>query len=188
MANPVPPPAHILETMFDMHKRGYSTRAIAKEIGVSHSSVSRHLSRLGADTDRSQTAEATAARVRILQGRRIDLAEKLFEDAISMRERVWDSYEMVGNSPEGPVRTTLDEPPLKEQSDGVKSIESLISTVDKLMEGAASNNDVEDAKNVLMTIANGLAKAVQGDTGLGELDRDHDYDIREDPDQQVPEL
>lgn len=173
--------------MLELHKQGLSVRKIAKEIGWSFSTVSKYLSILGADTDRSLTAEATAARSRKLAERRIGLAEGLMDSAESMHERVWDEYEQVVTSPEGPKRIKTDEPPLREQADGIKAIDTYIGTIDRLLAGS-TNPDTDAAKNVVLGIFEGLGNIINtagADAGLDDGDKDHDYDIRTDPDQQV---
>ena len=176
------PTAADKQAMLDLHAQGYSVREIGRRVGWNHATVGRHLNRMGADMDRSQTAEATAARVRKLNERRVALAEALFEDALSMRNRVWDEYVVVTNGPEGPDKVLLDEPPLKEQADGIKALHTTIDTIDRLLDGA-SNPEADAAKNVIMGIFDGLSKmfATDTDAGVDPDDRDHDYDIADDP-------
>lgn len=170
--------------MLELYEDGHSVRSVARIMGRSTSTVSRHLHRMGADTDRSLTAEATAARVRKLQEKRLDIAEKLMDDVESMRDRTWSRYELVTPGPDGASVTVLDEPPLRDQSDGVRAIQSMVTTIDTLLEGTGTDNSGE-AKNVLMNIFEGLAKVITDGTGVDERDRDHDYDIAEDPDEQA---
>lgn len=169
--------------MLQLHEDGLSYREISQILNRSTATISRYLQRMGADTQRAQTAEATAARMRKMQERRMDLAEKLLGDAESLRDRVWSEYVIVAQSPEGPVQTLLDEPPLREQADGYKAIASAINTVDTLLDGTG-NDGAAEAKNVLTNIFEGLAKMVNPTTGADERDNDHDYDIRLDPNEQ----
>lgn len=189
---PTPPPQDVptaqdRKKMLDLHEKGYSVREIARRVGWSKAAVSRNLSRMGADTDRSQTAEATAARVRKIQERRVELAEKLMEDAFDWRHRIWDEYTLVIPGPEGVEHVRLDEPPLKEQSDGQKALDSTIASIDRLLEGIG-NDEADDAKAVLVNLVEGLAELVGDEDGLGELDKDHDYNIADDPDQQPVDM
>lgn len=178
------PTAEDRQAMLDLHAQGYSVREIGRRVGWSHATVGRHLNRMGCDMDRSQTAEATAARVNRLNERRIELAEALFEDALSMRSRVWDEYVVVTSGPEGPAKVHLDEPPLKEQADGIKALHTTIDTIDRLLDGA-SNPEADAAKNVIMGIFTGLAEMLNSDDDSGDPDdHDHDYDIATDPNEQ----
>lgn len=169
----------------DLHAQGYSVRAIARECGRGYTTVSHHLNRMGCDVDRSQTAEATAARVRVINEQRLDRAEQLMSDIASLQERVWDEYIVVANSPDGPAKVLLDEPPLKEQADGYRAIQAMARTVDELIAAASGDTATEDAKNVLMGIFEGLA-AIIHDTPADPNDADHDYDITDDPDENKP--
>lgn len=172
------------QKMWDLHADGYSIREIAREVQFAPATVSRYLSKMGADTDRSQTAEATAARVRKLRERRVNLAEALMEDAFSIRHRVWDKYLMVVNTPEGVDTIDLPEPPLPEQGHGIKSLDITVATIDRLLSGV-DNDESEAAKSALDDIINGMNKLIEesGDAGLGERDQDSDYNIHDDPDQ-----
>ena len=169
--------------MLTLREEGHSVRSIARILNFDPGTISRQLRKAGADTDRSQTAEATAARMAIINAKRLALAEALIEDAESMRERVWDKYQLVANSPAGPVTVNLDEPPLKEQSDGMKAVNVTIDTIDRLLDGAHIETK-DNAKNVLTDLVHGLAKFITHDVGLTIDDRDHDYDITTDPDEQ----
>lgn len=178
------PTAEQQKEMLDLHEDGYSVRQIAKRIGFSHATVSRYLSRMGADTDRSKTAEATAARVRKIQEEKLKLAEKLMKDAESMRERNWEPYSQYISTAEGLELVHMDEPPLQDQGYGVKSVDTMVATVERLTSGI-DTGDENAAKSALDNIMEGLTELVSkySDEGVGELDKDHDYDIATDPDQ-----
>lgn len=166
--------------MLDLHEKGYSVREIARTTGWSKAAVSRHLASMGADTDRSLTAEATAARVRKIQEQKLDLAEKLMTDSFDWRHRAWDEYIVVVAGPEGPSTIHMDEPPLRDQESAAKALAATVNTVDQLLNGIG-NDEAAQSKNVLTNLVDGLAQLIGSDDGLGELDRDHDYDINDDP-------
>lgn len=170
------------QTMCDLHEQGYSVREIARVTGWAKATVSRYLRIMGADTDRSKTAEATAARVRKMDERRIDLAEMLMDDAFSLQHRTWDKYEMVVSSAEGPQTVHLTEPPLREQADAVKALSLTVDTIDRLT-GKIGTDEAANAKNVLTNLVHGLVQLVGPADGLSEHDRDHDYDITTDPEE-----
>lgn len=169
----------------DLHAQGYSVRAIARECGRGYTTVSHHLNRMGCDVDRSQTAEATAARIRVINAQRLNRAEQLMSDIASLQERIWEPYIVVANSPEGPAKVLLDEPPLKEQADGYRAIQAMTRTVDDLIAAASGDTTTEDAKNVLMGIFDGL-KAIVDTSPADPNDADHDYDITDDPNENKP--
>lgn len=182
-----PVPIEARREMLRLHEEGYSIREIAQEVGWANSTVSRYLRMAGADTDRSRTAEATAARVRKIQERKVDLAEELMDDSFSWRHRIWSEYTHVVNSSEGPTTVDLDEPPLSEQASGAKALDITINTVDRLLEGIGDSG-VDDAKNVLGNLLEGLASLVSADDGLSDGDQDGDYDIMLDPDQKPVDM
>lgn len=174
--------------MWDLHQQGYSHREISREVGFAPATISRYLRLMGADTDRSLTAEATAARVRKLAEKRVNLAESLMEDAFSMQHRVWDKYSQYINTAEGAELVHLEEPPLQDQNHGIKALETLVKTVDTLLDGV-DTGDQDQAKNALDEIMAGLTELVgkHSDEGVGDLDQDTDYDIATDPEQQPDE-
>lgn len=176
------------ETILGYHKDGMSTRQIGKLIGKSGAFVSVRLRKLGADLDRTQTKEATQARLALLNARRLKLAEDSLDDAGHLRERLFEEYTIHVQGKEGVVGVDLEEPPLKEQLDAAKAIESLINTSNKLTEGI-SDPALSDAKSVIQNIIDGLAELVnnpQPDEDTGEIpeDKDHDYDIATDPNEK----
>lgn len=168
--------AHWLE----LHAQGHSVRAIAQQAGRAHGTISTYLNRAGADMNRSQTAEATAARVAIVNARRLAHAEDLLDDIDSIRHRIWNECVIVANGPDGPVKVHLDEPPLKEQADGLRSIGSLVKAIDELLADVGTNTTAAAAKSVITGIFDGLA-AIIHDTPADPDDRDHDYNIADDP-------
>lgn len=175
-------------TLLKYHQEGMSTRQIGKLIGKSGAFVSVRLRQLGADLDRTQTKEATQARLALLNARRLKLAEDSLDDASHLRERLFDGYTLHLQGKEGVVGVDLDEPPLKEQLDAAKAIESLINTSNKLTDGIA-DPALSDAKSVIQSIVDGLAQLVNNpepdeDTGETPEDKDHDYDITTDPDEK----
>ncbi|WP_067470135.1 helix-turn-helix domain-containing protein [Actinomadura macra] len=69
----------------DLHARGLSRNAIAREIGRSMSTVSKLAKEAGLTFDRRRTAMATAARQEDAKARRVELANLALDDAHVMR-------------------------------------------------------------------------------------------------------
>jgi transposase-like protein len=93
---------------------GTSVRQIARDHGVSPSSVTKIAAEYGiADAfGRSQTENATRAREVDCKALRAQLKVDLLHDAQRLRGRAWSPYTVVVSTPEGAERVTLDEPPL----------------------------------------------------------------------------
>lgn len=169
----------------ELHDEGNSVRQIAKILTLSPSTVSIYLRKAGADTNRSATAEATAARLAIINAKKMVLAEQAMETAFIMHERITDEYDMPFTVEDGVEWVTLSEPLLKEQLDGARAVESLIKTVDTLTAKIADPG-IHNAQNVLKNLVSGLVGLVNSDapnedSGLSPEDRDHEYDISTDP-------
>lgn len=166
-----------------LHEEGHPVRAIARQTGWSHATVSRHLTRMGADTDRAGTTEATTARIRVLNAQRLDRAEDLMRDIEDLRHRIWDRYDVVVSGPDGPATVHLDEPPLKEQADGFRAIEAMVRTINTLID-SIGDDAADEGKSTINRLFASLTALVDS-TGLGRdpQDQDHDYDIADDEDQ-----
>lgn len=87
----MPPPADIdPQRLRELHGQGLSSSAIAGELGVSQSTISRHARRLGLSFDRSKTKAATEAKVVDAKAKRAQLANDLLDDAAKIRAQLWD--------------------------------------------------------------------------------------------------
>lgn len=183
-----PTPEHIKETVLAMHDEDYSYREIAREVGVDHSTVGRIIRKANRSTNTAQTQEANAARKARMNQKRLDHAEMLMEQLNDMQSRIWDKYEVIVNSPDGAEHMTLSEPPLKEQADGYRAIQSIANTIDTLLAAIDTGSKTENAKNLLEQLFEGfktvaaLAEPINGDGTY-----DSEYNIETDPEQTKPE-
>lgn len=136
-----------------------SVRAIAERVGVSASTVSRTARAAGikfSEERLSQTREATATRLRRVREDRLDLAERLLEDAFRTRARMWEEHKFYERGPEGLVLVTLPMPSIKEQRDGYHTIQAQVDAHDKLM-GSIDHGDDDNRKNLMTNIMESLA-------------------------------
>jgi hypothetical protein len=87
----MPPPADIdPDRLRQLHAQGLSCAAIAAELGVNRSTISRHARRLGLKFDRAQTQAATEALVVDAKAKRAQLANDLLDDAARIRAQLWE--------------------------------------------------------------------------------------------------
>lgn len=135
-----------------------SVRAIAERVGVSHATVSRTAKAAGikfSEERVSQTAEATATRIRRVRQQRLDLAEQLIEDAFRTRARMWAEHKMYERGADGLVLVTLPMPSIKDQRDGYHTIQAQVDAHDKLMAGV-EDNSAESRKNLMANLMAGI--------------------------------
>lgn len=100
--------------MRDLHERGLSRNDIARKTGLSTATVSRIAKGLGLSFDRERIKAATAAKVADTRALRAIRSAELLDDVRRLRERAWDTYSYYERGMEGPVKVTLDLPPLSE--------------------------------------------------------------------------
>lgn len=115
MPKPLPPKKRAA-ILADIKAGQKSRNAIARDHGVSTSTVSGIASSEGLTDafDRSGTEAATRARVIDCKAAREQLKADLLADAQRFRERAWSPYQVVVSTPEGAEVVTLDLPPLTE--------------------------------------------------------------------------
>ncbi len=105
------------EQMRALHAEGRSRNAIARELGRSVKTITRHCAEMGLSFDRSQTAQAVAAAQLDAKARRRQLADDLLGDVERLRAQIWGRYrriEYVGREGRR-VQDELDTPPPHEQ-------------------------------------------------------------------------
>lgn len=73
-----------------LHAKGLGCKAIAREAGVSPSTVSKVCNEAGLTFDRTKTMVATKALVADAKHRRAELAEALLDDAMRLRAQLWE--------------------------------------------------------------------------------------------------
>ncbi|WP_300733673.1 helix-turn-helix domain-containing protein [Pseudomonas sp.] len=76
----------------ELHAKGLSRNAIAREAGISHSTVTRHAKDMGLEFDRSMTRAAVASRAMDLADRRTQMLQRMFDSA----EAAFDQIESGG--------------------------------------------------------------------------------------------
>lgn len=171
-----------------LYAQSYSYREIAREVGIGHSTVGRILREAGVDTDGSLTIEATRKRKAIMDAKRLQHAEILMEHLADVESRIWDEYDQYLTGPDGPAKVTLSEPPLKEQADGYKSIQMIVTTVDTLTEKIDTGDGAEGAKNLLRDLQSSLKEVVaMAGPDTDPKNYDSDYSVDTDPEQQEPQ-
>jgi hypothetical protein len=75
-----------------LHGEGRSSNAIARELGVAQSTISRWAAREGLSFDRSMTRPAVAAHTFDMKAARLKLAESMVTAAQAMLDRIDDPY------------------------------------------------------------------------------------------------
>jgi AraC-like DNA-binding protein len=78
------------QRILELHATGLSRNEIAREAGVSGSTVSKVCSEAGLTFDRTKTVAATKALVADAKHRRAELAEHLLDDADRLRRQLWE--------------------------------------------------------------------------------------------------
>ncbi len=148
------------------HAKGQSVSAIAEDMGLNKGHISRRMKTLGLTVaSPTKLVVATqAVRDRIAQQRE-ELAQLALADAMNLRERIWDEYEIVANTPDGPQRMTLDLPDAKAVADFANAIGHLVKTHENLERiGSARSSDVAKAALTQMQQAlEALANEVDDD-------------------------
>lgn len=155
-----PPTPEEIKHMVKLHESGHSVRQISKKTEWGVATVSKYLHQNGADVDRSKTHEATVARKRRIDELKLDLAEQLWDDIEAIRDRIWEPYETYMGTGVGIERIELDEPPLKDQHDGVSALQKLIRMVEDLTANIDVDNSTQESVDVLSTLREGITSLV----------------------------
>ncbi|MEJ6490718.1 helix-turn-helix domain-containing protein [Leucobacter sp. USCH14] len=119
----------------DLHAQGLSRNAIAREIGCSPSTVSKHSKLLGLSFDRTATAAAVAAQTVDLASRRaalVDRMMKLAEDTLSEIEG--GEIEQVAITQRGDVVRTTRKPDMTDRRNGVTISGIAVDKATKLLD------------------------------------------------------
>jgi len=98
--------------IIELCRQGVARNEIARRVGVGTSSVSGIVKRAGLNFDRSRIKKATEARQVDLAAKRARLQEVLLDDAMRLREQIWQPHEYVdhGGKDFDEARWTMDEP------------------------------------------------------------------------------
>lgn len=137
------------------HANGLSARAIARETGRSFTACARIVREAGLATDTTQTAEATATRVRRARAAKLDRAEALMAEAEELRRGMWDPVAEVVNTPSGPMWLER-EPTARELKTQIDAIVRLVDTVDKLLAHFPDDQNTDD-KSLMSNLMGELA-------------------------------
>ena len=173
------------EQIVTYRKRGWTLREIAHQTSVSPASVSRVLRDKGVDTNPTRTLEAAQARWEASRAAAYDLLSDLLDDIESLRARCYEPYEQWLNSPDGPVKVTLNEPPLAEVAKVAEQMRRTAQQVHDLQQQLDTGGSLDRTRGVLHDLFEGfkmvaaLAEPINGDGTY-----DSDYDVQTDPDQR----
>lgn len=140
--------------------QGKTIRSLAEAWGVNHGHVSRRAKRLGLLLQTKANNGVTETNRERLAEARERLAEAAIADALAIRERLWDEYEVVIMTPNGPEHSTLDLPDAKATAEFTASIERLIKTHEQL-ERIGSARSSEVAKSAIMKLQDDLQAAIE---------------------------
>lgn len=162
---PRPDAAQIRARMAELADRGLSRNAMAREIGCSPSTISKHAQALGLSFDRTATAAATAAKTVDLATRRTALVEKMMlvaEEGIDEIRR--GRVDVVQITPTGKiVKTTRG----VDHADRRNALTSAGIAVDKATKLLDRDSGVESASSTLDLIEKGILAAARA-MGDGE--------------------
>lgn len=159
-------------TIREGHALGRSQADIARELEVPQPIVSRWAKRIGLHWSISPNVQAMNDKVRErIALRRAELAEALLNDAIAIRERLWDSYELVVSTPTGPERLTLDIPDAKAASDLTAAVDRLLKSHENLTRMGAGQS-ANQVASVLAQMQAGLEAFAQAYEKQQEAEED----------------
>ncbi len=149
-----------------LHAKGKGRNEIAREIGRSAYSVTKVVKELGLSFDEAATVEATAARVAQMKARRVDLAEKLLDDALKLRERLWSPHNYYERGQDAMIPMTLPLPPLRDARDGYAALQIALKGHMDLIAGS-TDSSVEDKRSVLANLIDRIKTVVDEDKKNG---------------------
>lgn len=168
------PPEKREAVLADIRAGGKPARQIAKEHGVSVSTVSSWAKQEGLTNafDRSKTEAATQAHAIDCRARREALKAELLDDAERLRQRAWQEYEVVVDSrTDGPQTLTLSLPPLQDVRAAYAAIGIAIDKSVRLDQYDSTDTAV-DAKGMLGALADGISAWVQANPDPEGADTD----------------
>lgn len=140
------------------HARGDSYVTISETTGLTAQNIGRLVKKIGL---LPWTYGGTAAANEKMRERAIEqraaLADALLADAIAIRERLWDEYELIIPTPAGPQRMKVEIPDAKATADLTAAIERLLKSHDNLMRMGAGQS-VRAAQSVMVQMQEALAR------------------------------
>ncbi|MGH3275419.1 MAG: hypothetical protein ACRDNZ_13990 [Streptosporangiaceae bacterium] len=137
---------------------------IARDHGVSPSTVTKIAGEEGLSTafDRTQTAKCTRAKAFDAKRARAQLVEDLYGDAQRLRtERIWAEYTQIVSGPAGSEFVTTKLPPLRDQQAGFTAVAICIDKATKLSDVDSSDGSA-GARSLLGRLGEALQVAAAG--------------------------
>lgn len=168
-----------------LRKSGYTLREIQLEVGVSIGHLSRLLKAAGVTGDSTRTVEASLARFEAARAAMYDLLSDLLDDTASLRERMFEPYEQWVTTTDGPVKVTLQEPPLGEVAKLSEALRRTLVEINRLQAELDRGSDLDKTRGFLGDLFEGfkmvaaLAEPINGDGTY-----DSDYNVETDPEQR----
>lgn len=150
-------------TLREHHAQGNTQTHIANTIGCTQPDISRRAKQLGLLW---HINTATAAMNQVTRDKsaqaRAQLADAVLADAIALRERIWDQYTVIVQTPAGPQTEVLELPDAKAVAEFTNAVERLIKTHENLTRmGAGKSTD--HAKSMLVQMQEALLAAVEAE-------------------------
>lgn len=139
---------------------GKKRNEIAREHGVSPSTVSKIAREENATFDRTMTETATRAKQADNRSRRAQISSDLLDDVQRLRERAWSPYAYYVASKDGAQRVELDLPPLSEVRNAYASI-GIALDKHGVLERADADSGAAGAVSMLSGIAEALEKVAE---------------------------
>lgn len=146
--------------VLDLHAAGRSRNAIARELNLSGSTVSRIVAEAGRSFDRTETRAATVAAVDDARARRARLAADLLADAERLRAQLWAPITLgaFGGRDNTWNEVRLAEPPPAEKRTILAAVHSAIRDHIELVRVDADQGAAE-VRGVLGDIMDGIRRA-----------------------------
>lgn len=160
-------PDHKREAILADIQAGKKRNDIAREHGVSGSTVTKIAQANGLDFDRTQTEVASKAKQADNRARRAAIAAELLGDVERLRKRAWSPYQTAMSGPQGVEYVQLDLPPLP---DVAKAYTAIGICLDKTIriEQHDADSGTEQARSMLAGLSDALgaaARALDGTDG-----------------------
>lgn len=138
-----------------LHREGRSCNAIAKELGVSASTISAWARREGLSFDRSKTAVAVSARAVDLKDRRQRLIDRLYARAEANLDRVEAPYRWRVVTGDGHELVTDDAAPAADELRHSQAVANYLKTAASLA-AVDGGRGTDDAKSMLAELGRAL--------------------------------
>lgn len=171
-----------VERINDLYSRGFSTREIGRELGVSQSTVCNYLDYEVVERRVSRTEGATRARVAILHERIAENAIRSMDDVQNLRGRIYEPAEVVVQGADGAEVVELREPSIGEVSAALRASSQVAAGVERSLAVIEGKSD-SAAGSVIDALVSGISSLVErsDDAGVDPRDQDSDYNVLTDP-------